>query len=189
MAFIRIKLLDAIMDHTKPNNPFCAVNVKEAAAQDETGKIILQQHKKTFYPDWNRCFDSHLKPGRRIQIYIMDRADVPGADVITVAEVTVESENLAEQCEDDNAVKIAVSASLLLFFIVVVVVVVVVVVYAVKIASFWLVFVVVVYAVKIAVNASLLLVVVVVVVVVVVYAVKIAVKIGCCYCRTQSIYS
>lgn len=107
-AFIRIKLLEVIVDHSKPNNPFCAVNIKEAG-QDESGLLILQQKKKTFYPEWNRCFDSHLKPGRRIQIFIMDRADVPGADVITVAEVTVETENLAQQCEDDCAVKIAVS--------------------------------------------------------------------------------
>jgi len=108
MAFIRLKLLEVLMDHTKPNNPFCAVNIKEAV-QDERGGVQLQQHKKTFYPDWNRCFDSHLKPGRRMQIYVMDRADVPGAAVTTVAEVTVETGSLAEHCEVENAVKIAVS--------------------------------------------------------------------------------
>ena len=96
------------MDHSKPNNPFCAVNIKEAST-DAEGVLQLQQHKKTFYPAWNKCFDSHLKAGRRLQIFIMDKADVPGADVITVAEVTVETENLADHCEDDNAVKIAVS--------------------------------------------------------------------------------
>ena len=99
------------MDHSKPNDPFCAVNVKEAHT-DQNGATVLQQHKKTFFPAWNRCFDSHLKPGRRIQILIMDRADVPGADVTTVAEVTVESDSLAEQCEDDNAVRVAVSFEL-----------------------------------------------------------------------------
>ena len=96
------------MDHSKPNDPFCSVNIKEAS-KDEKGQTVLTQHKKTFYPEWHKCFDSHLKPGRRIQIFIMDRADVPGADVITVAEVTVATENLAQQCEDDSAVKIAVS--------------------------------------------------------------------------------
>ena len=109
-AFLRIKLLEVIMDHSKPNDPICAVNIKEAS-KDSKGQLVLQQHKKTFYPDWSRCFDSHLKPGRRMQIYIMDKADVPGADVITVAEVTVETESLAQQCEDDCAVKIAVSPS------------------------------------------------------------------------------
>ena len=106
--FLRLKLLEVIMDHSKPNDPFCAVNIKEAS-KDEAGGLVLHQQKKTFYPQWNRCFDSHLKPGRRMQIYIMDKADVPGADVTTVAEVTVETENLAQQCEDDCAVKIAVS--------------------------------------------------------------------------------
>ena len=96
------------MDHTKPNNPFCAVNIKEAV-HDDRGGVQLQQQKKTFYPDWNRCFDSHLKPGRRMQIFVMDRADVPGAAVTRVAEVTVETESLAEHCEPDSAVKIAVS--------------------------------------------------------------------------------
>lgn len=108
MAFLRLKLLEVIMDHSKPNDPFCAVNIKEAS-QDPAGQVVLQQHKKTFYPAWNRCFDSHLKSGRRMQIYIMDRADVPGADIITVAEVTVATESLSQQCEDDCAVKIAVS--------------------------------------------------------------------------------
>ncbi len=96
------------MDHTKPNNPFCAVNIKEAMPKED-GTLQLHQHKKTFYPDWDRCFDSHLKPGRRMQIFIMDRADIPGAAVLTVAEVTVETQSLAEHCEADNAVKIAVS--------------------------------------------------------------------------------
>ena len=110
MAFLRLKLLEVIMDHSKPNDPFCAVNIKEGSM--ESGQLVLQQHKKTFYPEWNRCFDSHLKPQRRLQIYIMDRADVPGADIITVAEVTVETESLAQQCEDDCAVKLAVSSSI-----------------------------------------------------------------------------
>ena len=108
MAFMRLKLLEVLMDHTKPNNPFCAVNIKEAVP-DDGGAMQLLQHKKTFYPDWNRCFDTHLKPGRRMQILIMDRADVPGAAVANVAEVTVETESLAEHCEPDSAVRIAVS--------------------------------------------------------------------------------
>lgn len=108
MAFLRLKLLEVIMDHSKPNDPFCAVNIKEAS-KDASGQTVFTQQKKTFYPAWNRCFDSHLKPGRRMQIYIMDRADVPGADVATVAEVTVATENLAQECEEDCAVKIAVS--------------------------------------------------------------------------------
>ena len=111
MAFLRIKLLEAIVDHTKPNSPFCSVNVKEAI-QGEDGKLRFEQRKKTFYPSWNRCFDSHLKPGRRMQIFVMDRADIPGADATPVAEVTVETQQLARECRDEdaaNAVQLAVS--------------------------------------------------------------------------------
>lgn len=111
MAFLRIRLCEAIVDHTKPNDPFCAVNIKEAIT-DGDGAVSLQQKKKTFYPVWGRCFDSHLKSGRRMQILIMDRADVPGADATPVAEVSVETEHLAHECSDEDqgvAVKLAVS--------------------------------------------------------------------------------
>ena len=113
MAFLRIKLLEAIVDHTKLNNPFSSVNMKEAV-RGEDGNVKLEQRKKTFYPSWNRCFDSHLKPGRRMQIIVMDRADVPGADATPVAEVTVETQHLARECMDEeatNAVQLAVSGS------------------------------------------------------------------------------
>ena len=115
MAFLRIRVSEAIVDHTKPNDPFCAVNIKEAV-KGEDGAFSLQQKKKTFYPVWGRCFDSHLKPGRRMQIIVMDRADIPGADVTPVAEVTVETEQLAHECMDEEpgvAVKLAVSQSII----------------------------------------------------------------------------
>ena len=105
MAFLRINLLEAIIDHTKPNDPFCAVNIVEAICNDD-GSITMQQQKKTFYPDWNRCFDSHLRKGRKMQIIVKDRPDTP------VAEVTVETEALANECVDEeagSAVKLAVS--------------------------------------------------------------------------------
>lgn len=115
-----MKALEAIVDHTKPNDPFCAVNIKEPVElEGGDGKIVLKQIKKTFYPQWNRCFDSHLKPGRRMQIIVMDRADVPGADVTPVAEVTVETQHLAQECmeeENNSALKLAVSLLCLLFY-------------------------------------------------------------------------
>lgn len=106
-AFIRLKLLEAIIDHTKPREPFCAVNVKETI-KDDSGTSRLEQRKKTFYPDWDRCFDSHLRAGRKMQIIVIDR---PQPD-IPLAEVTVETQALASQCmdeEEENAVKLAVS--------------------------------------------------------------------------------
>ena len=111
MAFLRVRLCEAIVDHTKPNDPYCAVNIKEAI-KGEDGTVSLQQKKKTFFPVWGRCFDSHLKPGRQMQIFVMDRADIPGADATPVAEVTVHTEHLAHECMDEEpgvAVKLAVS--------------------------------------------------------------------------------
>lgn len=106
MAFLRIKLLEAVLK-SKPNEPFCAVNMKESVRQDD-GSVTLEQKKKTFYPDWDHCFDSHLRPGRKMQIIVKDRRPVE----TPLAEVTVETEALAEECmEEDpgNALKLAVS--------------------------------------------------------------------------------
>lgn len=108
MAFLRIKLLEAILDHTKPVDPVCSVNIKEAVA-GPTGAVTLEQRKKTFHPDWDRCFDSHLKPGRRVQIIVNERAD---GVLRPLAEVTVEAEALANECmqeEAASAVKLGVS--------------------------------------------------------------------------------
>ena len=107
MAFIRIKLLEAIIDHAKPTEPTCSVNVKEAITSDD-GNVTYEQHKKTFFPDWDRCFDSHLKPGRRMQIIVNERVD---GVLRPLAEVTVETEALASECMQDepgSAVKLAV---------------------------------------------------------------------------------
>jgi len=109
MAFVRIKLLEAILDHTKPVDPVCSVNIKEAVT-GPNGAIALEQRKKTFHPDWDRCFDSHLKHGRRIQIIVNERAD---GVLRPLAEVTVETEALANECmeeEPSSAVKLGVSA-------------------------------------------------------------------------------
>lgn len=107
MAFLRIKLLEAIVDE-KPADPTCSVNVLEAVT-GEDGSITYEQRKKTFSPDWDRCFDSHLKHGRRMQIIVNDRIDLA---LRPLAEVTVETEALANECmqeEQASAVKLAVS--------------------------------------------------------------------------------
>ncbi len=107
MAFLRLKLLEVVLNN-KPNEPFCAVNMKESVKQDD-GTVTLEQKKKTFYPDWDHCFDSHLRPGRKMQIIVKDRRPVE----IPLAEVTVETEALAQECMDEdpgNALKLAVSS-------------------------------------------------------------------------------
>ena len=102
-CFLRVRLLEAVIEQgRKPAEPYCAINIKEL---DDDGAIV--QRKKTFYPDWNRCFDSHIVEGRRMQIVVNDKPETP------MAEVTVELTTLAEECKDDselgNAVKLAVS--------------------------------------------------------------------------------
>ena len=112
MAFLRIKLLEAIVDHIKPTDPTCSVNIKEAVAGGD-GSVTLEQRKNTFCPDWDRCFDSHLKPGRRMQIIVNDRVE---SSLRPLAEVTVETEALATECmaeEEGSAVKLAVSRAVI----------------------------------------------------------------------------
>lgn len=105
-AFLRIKLLEVLLDDRKPQDPFCAVNMKEpGTAVGPDGARVLQQTKKTFFPDWDHCFDSHLKPGRMMQVVVYDR---PGDELL--AEVTVETEDLAHECQQEepgSAVKLA----------------------------------------------------------------------------------
>lgn len=111
-AFLRIKLLEVILDHRKPQDPYCAVNMKEASTGPD-GTRTLQQTKKTFFPDWDRCFDSHLKPGRIMQVVVYDRPD----ELLT--EVTVETEDLAHECQQEEPgcpVKLAVSFYFIFFY-------------------------------------------------------------------------
>ena len=67
-AFLRLKLTDAQVSKPTPQ-PFCAVNIMEAVHSPGEGVKLLQK-KKTFYPDWNKCFDSHLVQGRRMQVCV-----------------------------------------------------------------------------------------------------------------------
>lgn len=71
MGFIRIKLLEAeagtevwksLEEKGSTWDPYTGVQVKEAVEVPGQG-IQLIQKKKTFYPDWNRCFDTHLNEG------------------------------------------------------------------------------------------------------------------------------
>ncbi len=65
-SFLRLKMTEAQLG--KPvSQPFCAVNIMEAVHSPGEGVKLLQK-KKTFYPDWNKCFDSHLVQGRRMQV-------------------------------------------------------------------------------------------------------------------------
>ncbi|CAL1532063.1 unnamed protein product [Lymnaea stagnalis] len=91
-GFIRVKLLQAeVSPGPDPEDPFLAVNVKEA--MDIPGKgVQLIQKKKTLYPKWNSCFDAHLYDGRVIQMILMEKPNK------NVAEISVGAKMLADKC-------------------------------------------------------------------------------------------
>lgn len=139
MSFLRVKLIDVKFEEggSAPTDPFCAVKILEVQSQNEDGEHQLVQKKKTFYPQWNRCFDSHLVQGRRMQVIVMDKqvgrragptccperdrpfasfqrilpfCSIPspplssqdGGNERPVAQVTVETELLAEECREET---------------------------------------------------------------------------------------
>ena len=103
--FIRVKLIEVkfpLLKYDFVNEPSTSVNIMEREVTP-TG-VDYTQKKKTFFPDWGRCFDSHIHEGRRMQIIVMDSPDVP------ISQVTVELLTLAEHYRTDstgNAVKLA----------------------------------------------------------------------------------
>eukprot|EP00800_Vazella_pourtalesii_P016971 TRINITY_DN5031_c1_g3_i2.p1 TRINITY_DN5031_c1_g3~~TRINITY_DN5031_c1_g3_i2.p1 ORF type:complete len:215 (-),score=10.14 TRINITY_DN5031_c1_g3_i2:270-869(-) len=103
--FIRIKLIEVKIPpsmYNFTNEPSTSVNIMEKEVTP--AGVDFVQKKKTFFPDWGRCFDSHIHDGRRMQIIIMDTPDTP------VSQVTVELLTLAEHYRADstgNAVKLA----------------------------------------------------------------------------------
>lgn len=52
--------------------------------------------KKTIYPEWNKCFDTHLYDGRVITIVVLQK---PGGKV--VADVSIGVQFLVDQCKRD----------------------------------------------------------------------------------------
>lgn len=75
MSFLRVKFIEANFEEggAVPVDPFCAVKILEVQSQNDDDEPQLIQKKKTFYPQWNRCFDSHLVQGRRMQVIVMDK--------------------------------------------------------------------------------------------------------------------
>ena len=105
-AFLRIKLIEVKIspsDFIFSQEPFPSVNIKEKEVTT-SGCTNFIQKKKTFFPEWGRCFDSHIHDGRRMQIIIMDSPEKP------ISDVTVDLMTLAEHFRSDssgNAVKLA----------------------------------------------------------------------------------
>lgn len=108
MGFIRIKLIEAqagpevwkeLEEKGKTWEPFCGIHIKEAVDVPGEG-IKLVQKKKTIYPDWNRCFDTHLYQGRVITLVVMNKND----EGSVTGDATVGVQFLADQCMKNNNV-------------------------------------------------------------------------------------
>lgn len=79
-------------------DPYCAVNVLESV-RTATGTTQLVQKKKTVYPEWNKCFDSHLYDGRQIQIIVKNKKPD-----IFMCEFQSTVKNLAQRCHENGEV-------------------------------------------------------------------------------------
>ena len=98
MGFIRVKLLQAEAgagwdELGTTFDPFCSVHIKEAIEVPGQG-IQLVQKKKTIYPDWNKCFDTHQNAGRVITVAVMSKHDNK-----LVGDCSVGVQFLADQCK------------------------------------------------------------------------------------------
>ncbi|XP_033116575.1 protein kinase C delta type-like [Anneissia japonica] len=104
MVFLRVRLMqvDKGVANVLPEggifDPYCAINVKQKE-KTASGGYQLVQKKKTVFPEWNKCFDSHLYEGRVIQIIVMTKPNK------FLAECSVPIHDLADCCNEDGEVK------------------------------------------------------------------------------------
>lgn len=57
------------------------------------------QRRKTVFPDWNKCFDSHLYDGRVIQVIIKNKPNK------YLCEVSMKVQELAKMCGTNGDIK------------------------------------------------------------------------------------
>ncbi|CAI4227803.1 unnamed protein product [Auanema sp. JU1783] len=69
-----------------------AVNVKEKV--EVNGESRLVQKKKTFYPEWEKCWDTAVTEGRILQIILMHQQTA-------VVEATMRLEDIISKCKGD----------------------------------------------------------------------------------------
>ncbi|XP_003384983.1 PREDICTED: protein kinase C delta type-like [Amphimedon queenslandica] len=108
-AFLRLKLLKAEVapaPGVARVDTFAAVSIKETE-QSPQGPVLVQK-KKTFYPEWGKCFDSHLVTGRRMMVEVMDRA----SPETKIAEMVVETEELSSICKEEPDPSSAINLAL-----------------------------------------------------------------------------
>jgi hypothetical protein len=101
MGFIRVKLIEVEQaEEWKASSngtfdPYCAIHIKEAVQTPGQG-VQLVQKKRTIYPEWNKCFDTHLYPGRVISVVVMEKPNVYRGDT------TIGVQFLVDQCKKDG---------------------------------------------------------------------------------------
>ncbi|CAK8689328.1 unnamed protein product [Clavelina lepadiformis] len=76
------------------NDLYVAVNIKECVMEDGIRGTLVQK-KKTIYPEWNGCFDSHLKDGRVAQLAVKRNEN-------TVSECNIGLQLLADKCRNQT---------------------------------------------------------------------------------------
>lgn len=97
--FVRIKLMKCELENQtiSINNKLdyqAAVNIKECVMEHGIRGTLIQR-KKTFNPEWESTFDSHLKDGRVIQVMLMQSDK-------TVGECNIGIQLLADKCRDQS---------------------------------------------------------------------------------------
>lgn len=100
-GFIRIKFVafqppeSSRLEEEFKGNTYVDVRVKEV---QKLGKLIqLVQSKTTLHQEWRSFFDSHLPPGRVLQMAIMKRPTN-----VQIAEVSIGADILRSFCSQDN---------------------------------------------------------------------------------------
>uniref|UniRef100_H2XXC7 Phorbol-ester/DAG-type domain-containing protein n=2 Tax=Ciona intestinalis TaxID=7719 RepID=H2XXC7_CIOIN len=98
--FVRVKVVRCEPGETTQQNgsnvdTFVAINVKECVVQNGVHGTLMQK-KKTIYPEWGSCFDSHLKDGRVIQLVLMQKPDK------LVSECNIGLQMLADKCRNQS---------------------------------------------------------------------------------------
>lgn len=103
MVFLRVRVLQVDLDEVEPSGgeksePYCAVNVLETVTLPSGGTQLVQR-RKTVFPDWNKCFDSHLYDGRVIQVIIKNKPNK------YLCEVSMKVQELAKMCGTNGDIK------------------------------------------------------------------------------------
>ncbi|CAJ0571746.1 unnamed protein product, partial [Mesorhabditis spiculigera] len=87
LKLIRVEVAAELLPQgCTPSDLLAAVNVKEKI--EINGEYRLVQKKKTIYPEWERCWDTAVTPGRIIQVVLMHN-QIPVVEATMRLEVSI----------------------------------------------------------------------------------------------------